>query len=36
METMSLNDKQGVEICDSVGRTLVDELEWSVQVRLKK
>ena len=69
MQTMNLNDKQGVEICENVGRTLVDEidtedvwmkvedmlkdyiknnnintnasdlvdnLEWSVQVRLKK
>ena len=69
METMSLNDKQGTEICENVGRTLVEELdkedvwtkvedtlsdylktnkinqdaadlvdklEWSVQVRLKK
>ena len=69
MQTMNLSDKQGVEICENVGRTLVDEidtedvwmkvedmlkdyiknnnintnasdlvdnLEWSVQVRLKK
>ena len=69
MQTMNLNDKQGVEICENIGRTLVDEidtedvwmkvedmlkdyiknnnintnasdlvdnLEWSVQVRLKK
>jgi len=69
MQTMNLNDKQGVEICENVGRTLVDEIdtedvwmkvedmlkdyiknnnintnasdlvdniEWSVQVRLKK
>ena len=69
MQTMNLNDKQGVEICENIGRTLVDEIdtedvwmkvedmlkdyiknnnintnasdlgdniEWSVQVRLKK
>jgi hypothetical protein len=67
--SMSINDKQGVEICENVGKTLVEELdtedvwtkvedmlsdylksnniktdaadlidnlEWSVQVRLKK
>ncbi len=27
METMSINDKQGTEICENVGRTLVDELD---------
>jgi hypothetical protein len=27
METMSMNDKHGVEICENVGRMLVDELD---------
>ncbi len=27
METMSINDKQGTEICENVGRTLIDELD---------
>lgn len=27
METMSITDKQGMEICENVGRTLVDELD---------
>lgn len=27
METLSVNDKQGIEICDNVGRMLVDELD---------
>ncbi len=27
LETMSINDKQGTEICENVGRTLVDELD---------
>jgi hypothetical protein len=33
METMSMSDKQAMEICENVGRTLVDELDtepvWS-------
>ena len=33
METMSMSDKQAIEICENVGRTLVDELDtepvWS-------
>ncbi len=33
METMSVSDKQAMEICENVGRTLVDELDtedvWS-------
>ena len=69
MQTISLNDQQGIEVCENVGRTLVEELdsenvwnkvedmlsdylkknninedaadlvdklEWSVKVRLKK
>jgi len=27
METMSINDKQGMEICENIGRMLVDELD---------
>jgi hypothetical protein len=27
METMSINDKQAMEICENVSRTLVDELD---------
>jgi hypothetical protein len=27
METMSINDKQGVEICENVSRMLVNELD---------
>ena len=27
METMDVNDKQGMEICENVGRMLVDELD---------
>jgi hypothetical protein len=27
METMNVNDKQGMEICENVGRMLVDELD---------
>jgi hypothetical protein len=27
METISITDKQGMEICENVGRTLVDELD---------
>ena len=27
METTSFNDKQGMEICENVGRVLVDELD---------
>jgi len=27
METISINDKQGTEICENVGRTLVEELD---------
>jgi len=27
METLSVNDKQAMEICENVGRTLVDELD---------
>ncbi len=27
METLSINDKQGMEICENVGRMLVDELD---------
>ena len=27
MQTMNLNDKQGVEICENIGRTLVDEID---------
>ncbi len=27
METMSVNDKQAMEICENVGRTLVDQLD---------
>jgi hypothetical protein len=27
METMSINDKQGIEICENVGRMLVEELD---------
>jgi hypothetical protein len=27
MEKMSITDKQGMEICENVGRTLVDELD---------
>jgi hypothetical protein len=26
-ETMSVNDKQAMEICENVGRTLVDQLD---------
>ena len=33
METMSISDKQAIDICENVGRTLVDELDtedvWS-------
>lgn len=33
MQTTSFNDKQGMEICENVGRVLVDELDtenvWS-------
>jgi hypothetical protein len=27
MQTMNLNDKQGVEIWENIGRTLVDEID---------
>jgi hypothetical protein len=27
METMSVSDKQAMEICENVGRTLVDQLD---------
>jgi len=27
METVCINDKQGMEICENVGRLLVDELD---------
>ena len=27
METISVSDKQGMEICENVGRMLVDELD---------
>ena len=27
METISINDKQGMEICENVGRALVEELD---------
>jgi hypothetical protein len=27
METMSVNDKQAMEICENVGRKLVDQLD---------
>jgi hypothetical protein len=27
VETMSVNDKQAMEICENVGRTLVDQLD---------
>ena len=27
METMNMSDKQAMEICENVGRTLVDELD---------
>ena len=27
METLSINDKQGMEICENVGRMLVEELD---------
>ena len=27
METMSMSDKQAMEICENVGQTLVDELD---------
>ncbi len=27
METMDINDKQGMEICENVGQMLVDELD---------
>jgi hypothetical protein len=27
METMNMNDKQAMEICENVGRTLVDQLD---------
>lgn len=27
METISVNDKQAMEICENVGRTLVDQLD---------
>ena len=27
METISVSDKQGIEICENVGRMLVDELD---------
>ncbi|MCW3995814.1 MAG: hypothetical protein NWE98_06665 [Candidatus Bathyarchaeota archaeon] len=27
METLNINDKQGMEICENVGRMLVDELD---------
>jgi hypothetical protein len=27
METMNVSDKQGMEICENVGRVLVDELD---------
>jgi hypothetical protein len=27
METMNMSDKQGMEICENVGRMLVDELD---------
>ncbi|MCW4003177.1 MAG: hypothetical protein NWE95_04605 [Candidatus Bathyarchaeota archaeon] len=27
METVSISDKQGMEICENVGRLLVDELD---------
>ena len=27
METMNINDNQGMEICENVGRMLVDELD---------
>lgn len=27
METMNIDDKQGTEICENVGRTLVEELD---------
>ncbi len=27
MQTTSFNDKQGMEICENVGRVLVDELD---------
>ena len=27
METMNVNDKQAMEICENVGRTLVDQLD---------
>jgi hypothetical protein len=33
MESMNLNDKQGTEICENVGQTLIDQLDsedvWS-------
>jgi hypothetical protein len=28
METLSINDKQGMEICENVGRMLVEELDF--------
>lgn len=27
METLNINDKQGMEICENVGRILVDDLD---------
>jgi hypothetical protein len=30
METMNVNDKQAMEICENVGRTLVDQLDTDV------
>jgi len=27
METLSINDKQGMEICENIGRMLVEELD---------
>jgi hypothetical protein len=30
METMNVNDKQAMEICENVGRTLVDQLDTEV------
>ncbi len=27
METMNVNDKQAMDICENVGRTLVDQLD---------
>jgi hypothetical protein len=30
METINMNDKQAMEVCENVGRTLVDQLDNDV------